>query len=95
MAVPIAILDPFSGISGDMTLGALIDLGLSAEWLMSLPQRLGLDGVTAHVSDVRADLGDCSALRDAHGFAPRAPERAKIGGVEGAGAVAAAIRCIK
>jgi len=51
--VPIAILDPFSGISGDMTLGALIDLGLSAEWLKSLPQRLGLDGVTAHVSDVR------------------------------------------
>jgi pyridinium-3,5-bisthiocarboxylic acid mononucleotide nickel chelatase len=51
--VPIAILDPFSGISGDMTLGALIDLGLSAEWLMSLPQRLGLDGVTAHVTDVR------------------------------------------
>ena len=35
-----------------MTLGALIDLGLSAEWLTSLPQRLGLDGVTAHVSDV-------------------------------------------
>ena len=51
--MPIAILDPFSGISGDMTLGALIDLGLSAEWLMSLPQRLGLDGVTAHVADVR------------------------------------------
>jgi len=51
--VPIAILDPFSGISGDMTLGALVDLGLSAEWLMSLPQRLELDGVTAHVSDVR------------------------------------------
>jgi len=51
--VPIAILDPFSGISGDMTLGALIDLGLSAEWLTSLPQRLGLDGVTARVSDVR------------------------------------------
>jgi len=50
--VPIAILDPFSGISGDMTLGALVDLGLSAEWLTSLPQRLGLDGVTARVSDV-------------------------------------------
>ncbi len=36
-----------------MTLGALIDLGLSAEWLTSLPARLGLDGVTAHISDVR------------------------------------------
>ena len=36
-----------------MTLGALVDLGLSAEWLMSLPQRLELDGVTAHVRDVR------------------------------------------
>jgi uncharacterized protein (TIGR00299 family) protein len=51
--VPIAILDPFSGISGDMTLGALIDLGLSVEWLTSLPQQLGLDGVVAHVTDVR------------------------------------------
>jgi uncharacterized protein (TIGR00299 family) protein len=36
-----------------MTLGALVDLGLSVEWLTSLPQRLGLDGVTAHVHDVR------------------------------------------
>jgi len=36
-----------------MTLGALVDLGLSAEWLTSLPRRLGLEGVTAHVHDVR------------------------------------------
>jgi uncharacterized protein (TIGR00299 family) protein len=36
-----------------MTLGALVDLGLSVEWLTSLPQRLGLDGVTAYVADVR------------------------------------------
>ena len=36
-----------------MTLGALVDLGLSAEWLTSLPQRLGLDGVVAHVTEVR------------------------------------------
>ena len=36
-----------------MTLGALIDLGLSAEWIVSLPQRLDLEGVTAHVTDVR------------------------------------------
>jgi uncharacterized protein (TIGR00299 family) protein len=52
VTVPIAILDPFSGIAGDMTLGALIDLGLSVEWLVSLPQRLGLDGVAVHVTDV-------------------------------------------
>ena len=50
--MPIAILDPFSGIAGDMTLGALIDLGLSVEWLKSLPHRLGLDGVAVHVTDV-------------------------------------------
>jgi uncharacterized protein (TIGR00299 family) protein len=36
-----------------MTLGALIDLGLSAEWLTSLPRRLGLEGVAAQVTDVR------------------------------------------
>lgn len=53
MLVPIAILDPFSGISGDMALGALVDLGLSSEWLESLPSRLGLDGVSVAVRDVR------------------------------------------
>lgn len=48
----IAILDPFSGIAGDMTLGALIHLGLPAEWLHALPGRLGLDGVTVRIQDV-------------------------------------------
>lgn len=53
----IAILDPFSGISGDMTLGALIDVGLDVGWLEALPQRLGLDGVTVRVQDVlRGDI---------------------------------------
>ena len=52
-----AILDPFSGISGDMTLGALLDVGLDAEWLRALPGVLGLDGVTVRVADVRrADI---------------------------------------
>jgi uncharacterized protein (TIGR00299 family) protein len=51
--MPIAILDPFSGISGDMTLGALLDCGLDAEWMRGLPGRLGLDGVTVEIKDVR------------------------------------------
>jgi len=48
----IAILDAFSGISGDMTLGALVAVGLDAEWLRALPSRLGLDGVTVQIRDV-------------------------------------------
>jgi pyridinium-3,5-bisthiocarboxylic acid mononucleotide nickel chelatase len=48
----IAILDAFSGISGDMTLGALIAIGLDPEWLRALPDRLGLDGVRLQVRDV-------------------------------------------
>ncbi len=51
--MPIAILDPFSGISGDMTLGALIDVGLDPDWLRQLPSTLGLEGVTVRVRDVR------------------------------------------
>lgn len=50
--MPIAILDPFSGISGDMTLGALVDVGLDEQWLRALPARLGLDGVTVDVTTV-------------------------------------------
>ena len=50
--VKIAILDPFSGIAGDMTLGALVAVGLDAEWLRALPARMGLDGVTVQIRDV-------------------------------------------
>lgn len=53
----IAILDPFSGIAGDMTLGALIHCGLDPEWLRALPATLGLDGVSVSVRHVvRADI---------------------------------------
>lgn len=48
----IAILDPFSGISGDMTLGALLDLGLDAEWLRALPATLGLDAIGVRLERV-------------------------------------------
>jgi pyridinium-3,5-bisthiocarboxylic acid mononucleotide nickel chelatase len=53
----IAILDPFSGIAGDMTLGALLAVGLDADWLRALPSRLGLEGVAVQIKDVvRGDL---------------------------------------
>jgi pyridinium-3,5-bisthiocarboxylic acid mononucleotide nickel chelatase len=47
--VTIAIFDPFSGISGDMTLGALVGVGLEPDWLRALPARLGLDDVAVRV----------------------------------------------
>lgn len=56
--MPIAILDPFSGISGDMTLGALVAVGLEPDWLRALPARLGLEGVAVRIADVqRAGIG--------------------------------------
>ncbi|HEY7232845.1 MAG TPA: nickel pincer cofactor biosynthesis protein LarC [Gemmatimonadaceae bacterium] len=49
----VGILDPFSGISGDMTLGALLDVGLDPDWLRALPRSLGLDGVGVRIADVK------------------------------------------
>jgi pyridinium-3,5-bisthiocarboxylic acid mononucleotide nickel chelatase len=48
----IAILDPFSGIAGDMLLGSLVAVGLSPEWLRALPGRLGLDDVHVEIKPV-------------------------------------------
>jgi len=47
-----AILDPVSGISGDMLLGALLAAGAPAEWLRSLPGRLGFPQVTVQTAPV-------------------------------------------
>ena len=43
-----------------MTLGALVDVGLDAEWLRGLPERLGLDGVAVRIERVqRAEISCC------------------------------------
>ena len=49
----IAILDPAAGISGDMTLGALLALGVPPAWLEELPRRLQLEGVAVAIRDVQ------------------------------------------
>jgi pyridinium-3,5-bisthiocarboxylic acid mononucleotide nickel chelatase len=48
----VAIFDPFSGIAGDMTLGALVAVGLDPDFIIGLPARLGLEGVVASVRPV-------------------------------------------
>ncbi len=49
----IAYFDCFSGISGDMTLGALVSAGWPAAEVESLPARLKLAGVTVSVGEAR------------------------------------------
>ncbi|HVP15210.1 MAG TPA: nickel pincer cofactor biosynthesis protein LarC [Terriglobales bacterium] len=70
----IAWFDCSSGISGDMTLGALVSAGWPEHEVESLPDRLGLEGVRVRVSEARR--GPISAVRvevDVEG--PRQPQR--------------------
>jgi hypothetical protein len=60
--MPIAVIDPCAGISGDMTLGALISLGLPPAWLEELPRRLGLDGVGVMIRDVQRGAVGCKQV---------------------------------
>ena len=50
----ILIFDPFAGISGDMTLAALLDVGLEEKWLRAFVAGLGIGDITVHIE--RADL---------------------------------------
>jgi uncharacterized protein (TIGR00299 family) protein len=58
----IAIFDPAAGISGDMTLGALLSLGLPVSWLEELPERLGVRDVRVAVRDVRRSGITCKKV---------------------------------
>jgi uncharacterized protein (TIGR00299 family) protein len=53
------IFDPFSGISGNMILGALIDLGVPQRWLEELVQALP---VNARVTTTRVTRGAISSV---------------------------------
>lgn len=58
----IAIFDPAAGISGDMTLGALLSLGLPISWLEELPHRLGVGDVRVAVRDVQRSGVTCKKV---------------------------------
>ena len=64
-----AILDPFSGIAGDMTLGAMIGVGLDPAWLRALPATLGLNDVTVDIRQVRR--GDIVCWKVDFGIPPQ------------------------
>ena len=55
----VAILDPASGIAGDMFIGALVDVGLDKAWFERLPATLGLAGVKVRVADVQRSHVHC------------------------------------
>src|SRR5690606_7989977 len=57
------LFDPFAGISGDMTLGALLDLGLSGEWLRDFVAQLGLGDITVHTERANRRGIDCGRVR--------------------------------
>src|SRR5207248_8252199 len=74
----IAILGPAAGIAGDMTLGALLSLGVPSAWLEGLPSRLGLAGVGVAVRDVvRCGVG----CKQVEFTIPEQPNGRHVGGL--------------
>ena len=58
----LAILEPFSGIAGDMALGALVHVGLPEAFVRALPSALGLNGVGVSVRDVMRSQVACKKV---------------------------------
>ena len=56
-----AYFDCFSGISGDMTVGAFLDMGVPLEWLQGHLSELPVDGFS-----VSADSISCHGCRARH-----------------------------
>jgi pyridinium-3,5-bisthiocarboxylic acid mononucleotide nickel chelatase len=55
------LFDPYAGISGDMTIGALLDLGLPLGWLRDFVARTGIEGV-----EVDAERVDRRGIASTH-----------------------------
>jgi len=56
------LFDPFAGISGDMVLGGLVDLGLPARWLHEFVASLGLGAIEVRVTRVGRGALDCARV---------------------------------
>ncbi|RTZ95798.1 MAG: nickel pincer cofactor biosynthesis protein LarC [Deltaproteobacteria bacterium] len=66
-----AYFDCFSGISGDMVLGALIDLGVSPRWLEDRLRQIPLEGFNIDVGRVtRHGIGACGVTVGVSGSPP-------------------------
>ena len=52
-------IEPFSGLSGDMFLGALVELTGSADKLLALPEQLGLAEAEIDIKRVTKCSIDC------------------------------------
>jgi uncharacterized protein (TIGR00299 family) protein len=57
------IFDPFSGISGDMILGGLVDLGLEPSWLTEFVASLGLGDLRVNVDRTMRSGISCARVQ--------------------------------
>lgn len=56
------IFDPFAGISGDMTIAALVDLGLEPDWLRTFVRDLGLGDIAIDIQRASRRGIDCARI---------------------------------